>query len=33
LISLSQKTKKTNISGKEITDEIKAYRKSKHATE
>ena len=33
LISLSQKTKKKKISGKEIIDEIKAYRKSKHAAE
>lgn len=31
LISLSKKTKKTNISGKEILSEIKAYRKSRHA--
>ena len=31
LIVLSRKTKKTNISDKEIQDEIKAYRKSKHA--
>ena len=33
LIALSQKTKKKKISGKEIIDEIKAYRKSKHAAE
>jgi hypothetical protein len=31
LVVLSRKTKKTNISDKEISDEIKAYRKSKHA--
>ena len=31
LITFSRKTKKTNISDKEILDEIKAYRKSKHA--
>jgi len=31
LIVLSRKTKKANISDKEILDEIKAYRKSKHA--
>ena len=33
LIALSRKTKKKKISGKEIIDEIKAYRKSKHAAE
>lgn len=32
LISLSKKIRKTTISDKEIIDEIKAYRKSKHAT-
>ncbi len=32
LVSLSRKTKKTNISDQEILDEIKAYRKSKNAT-
>jgi hypothetical protein len=31
LIVLSHKTKKTSISDKEISDEIKAYRKDKHA--
>lgn len=31
LITLSKKNKKTNISGKEILDEIRAYRKSKYA--
>ncbi len=31
LIVLSKETKKTNISEKEIMDEIKAYRKSKNA--
>ncbi|MFH0865943.1 MAG: hypothetical protein V1904_07095 [Bacteroidota bacterium] len=31
LIAVSRKTKKSDSSGKEILDEIKAYRKSKHA--